>query len=77
MTWNRRWTLSATSLAVIPTFFVLRQHALGLAPYLLLLAFPQQTWSRLNSDDVVFPRCFNYFPRSLEAWAEDVAVACP
>ncbi len=41
MIWNRKWTLFAASLAVIVAFFVLRehwQHALGLAPYLLLLA---------------------------------------
>ncbi|MEY9199451.1 hypothetical protein ABIA16_004630 [Sinorhizobium fredii] len=43
MIWNRKWTLFAASLAVIVAFFVLRehwQHALGLAPYLLLLACP-------------------------------------
>ncbi|MCA1408979.1 DUF2933 domain-containing protein [Ensifer sp. IC3342] len=43
MTLDRRWTLFAASLAVIAAFFVLRehwQHALGLAPYLLLLACP-------------------------------------
>ncbi|MFC0808896.1 DUF2933 domain-containing protein [Ensifer sp. P24N7] len=43
MTWDRKWTLFAASLAVIAAFFVLRehwQHALGLAPYLLLLACP-------------------------------------
>ncbi|WP_042777928.1 DUF2933 domain-containing protein [Sinorhizobium fredii] len=37
------WTLFAASLAVIAAFFVFRehcQHALGLAPYLLLLACP-------------------------------------
>lgn len=43
MTLDRRWMLFAASLAVIAAFFVLRehwQHALGLAPYLLLLACP-------------------------------------
>ncbi|AFL52508.1 hypothetical protein ABIE78_001611 [Sinorhizobium fredii] len=43
MKWERKWTLFAASLAVIAAFFVLRehwQHALGLAPYLLLLACP-------------------------------------
>lgn len=40
---DRKWTLFAASLAVIFAFFILRehwQHALGLAPYLLLLACP-------------------------------------
>ncbi|NRP75676.1 hypothetical protein ILFOPFJJ_06599 [Ensifer psoraleae] len=40
---DRKWTLFAASLAVIVAFFILRehwQHALGLAPYLLLLACP-------------------------------------
>lgn len=43
MNWDRRWTLFAASLAVIVAFFVLRehwQHALGLTPYLVLLACP-------------------------------------
>ncbi|CAN7491495.1 DUF2933 domain-containing protein [Pararhizobium sp. LjRoot238] len=43
MKWERKWTLLAASLGVIVTFFVLREHwahALGLAPYLLLLACP-------------------------------------
>ncbi|WOS65392.1 DUF2933 domain-containing protein [Sinorhizobium fredii] len=43
MTWDRKWTLFAASFAVIAAFFILRehwQHALGLAPYLLLLACP-------------------------------------
>ncbi|MCG5485520.1 MAG: DUF2933 domain-containing protein [Sinorhizobium meliloti] len=43
MIWDRKWTLFAASLAVIFAFFILRehwQHALGLAPYLLLLACP-------------------------------------
>lgn len=40
---SRVWFLMATSLAVIIVFFILREHwpnALGLAPYLLLLACP-------------------------------------
>ncbi|WP_018237638.1 DUF2933 domain-containing protein [Ensifer sp. BR816] len=43
MTWDRKWTLFVASLAVIAAFFILRehwQHALGLTPYLLLLACP-------------------------------------
>lgn len=43
MTWDRRWTLFAASLAVIAAFFVLRehwQHVLGLTPCLVLLACP-------------------------------------
>ncbi|THK39178.1 DUF2933 domain-containing protein [Ensifer sp. MPMI2T] len=43
MRWERKWTLLAASLGVIAVFFVLREHwahALGLAPYLLLLACP-------------------------------------
>lgn len=43
MTSSRTWLLIAASLAVIAIFFVLREHwahALGLAPYLLLLACP-------------------------------------
>ncbi|CAH0343549.1 MULTISPECIES: DUF2933 domain-containing protein [Rhizobium/Agrobacterium group] len=43
MKWDRRWTLIAASLGVIVAFFVLREHwahALGLAPYIILLACP-------------------------------------
>jgi len=43
MTSSRVWLLMATSFAVIVVFFILREHwahALGLAPYLLLLACP-------------------------------------
>ncbi|MET4686237.1 DUF2933 domain-containing protein [Sinorhizobium fredii] len=43
MKWERKWTLLAVSFGVIAAFFVLREHwahALGLAPYLLLLACP-------------------------------------
>ncbi|MBW0367229.1 DUF2933 domain-containing protein [Ensifer adhaerens] len=43
MTWDRRWTLFAASLAVIAAFFFLRehwQHVLGFTPYLILLACP-------------------------------------
>ncbi len=43
MKWDRKWTLIATSLGVILAFFLLREHwahALGLAPYILLLACP-------------------------------------
>ncbi|MBB4187008.1 DUF2933 domain-containing protein [Sinorhizobium terangae] len=43
MRWERKWTFLAASLGVIAAFFVLREHwahALGLAPYLLLLACP-------------------------------------
>jgi hypothetical protein len=43
MKWERKWTLLVASVAVIAVFFVLREHwahALGLAPYLLLLACP-------------------------------------
>ncbi len=43
MNWSRTWLLMAASLAVIVVFFVLREHwahALGLAPYLILLACP-------------------------------------
>lgn len=38
-----RWTIAALMLAAIAGFYVLREHwahALGLAPYLLLLACP-------------------------------------
>ena len=40
---SRAWLLMAASLTVIVVFFILREHwahALGLAPYLLLLACP-------------------------------------
>jgi hypothetical protein len=40
---SRTWLLMAASLVVIVAFFILREHwahALGLAPYLLLLACP-------------------------------------
>jgi len=40
---SRTWLLMAASLAVIAAFFVLREHwahALGLLPYILLLACP-------------------------------------
>jgi len=40
---DRKWVLLVASLGVVVTFFVLREHwahALGLAPYLLLLACP-------------------------------------
>ncbi|WP_037084662.1 DUF2933 domain-containing protein [Neorhizobium vignae] len=40
---SRTWLLMAASLIVIVAFFFLREHwahALGLAPYLLLLACP-------------------------------------
>lgn len=40
---KKRWLLFAVSLAIVATFFILREHwahALGLAPYLLLLACP-------------------------------------
>jgi len=43
MKWERKWALLAASLGVVVAFFVLREHwshALGLAPYLLLLACP-------------------------------------
>ena len=43
MKWERKWMLLAASLGVVVAFFVLREHwshALGLAPYLLLLACP-------------------------------------
>lgn len=42
-TWNRPAVLALASAAVIALFFVLREHwghALGLLPYLLLLACP-------------------------------------
>ncbi|OWV96846.1 DUF2933 domain-containing protein [Rhizobium sp. R693] len=40
---SRAWTLMAVSLGIIVLFFVLREHwahALGIAPYILLLACP-------------------------------------
>lgn len=40
---SRTWLLMAASLVIIVAFFILREHwghALGLAPYLLLLACP-------------------------------------
>lgn len=40
---KRRWLLFGVSLAIVAAFFILREHwahALGLAPYLLLLACP-------------------------------------
>ncbi|WP_028748540.1 DUF2933 domain-containing protein [Rhizobium mesoamericanum] len=40
---SRTWILMAASLGIIAVFFVLREHwshALGVAPYLLLLACP-------------------------------------
>lgn len=40
---RNKWLLVAASFAVIAAFFVLREHwghALGLAPYLILLACP-------------------------------------
>jgi DUF2933 family protein len=40
---SRTWLLVGVSLALVAAFFVLREHwphALGLAPYLLLLACP-------------------------------------
>ncbi|MBZ9790969.1 DUF2933 domain-containing protein [Rhizobium sp. 3T7] len=43
MKWDRRWTLLVASFGVIVAFFFLREHwahALGLLPYLLLLACP-------------------------------------
>lgn len=43
MTSSRAWLLMAASLTVIVVFFILREHwahALGFAPYLLLLACP-------------------------------------
>ncbi len=43
MTASRSWLLLGASLALVVAFFVLREHwahALGLAPYLLLLACP-------------------------------------
>ncbi|MBP2561328.1 hypothetical protein J2T08_002244 [Neorhizobium galegae] len=43
MSSSRAWLLTAASLIVIVVFFILREHwahALGLAPYLLLLACP-------------------------------------
>ncbi len=43
MSTSRTWLLVGASLAVIVIFLVLREHwahALGLAPYLLLLAYP-------------------------------------
>lgn len=43
MTGTRTWLLIAASVVVIAIFFILREHwahALGLSPYLLLLACP-------------------------------------
>lgn len=43
MRWERKWTLATVSFGMIAAFFVLREHwahALGLAPYVLLLACP-------------------------------------
>ena len=43
MNLGRKWTLLMVSLAIVAGFFVLREHwahALGLAPYALLLACP-------------------------------------
>jgi hypothetical protein len=43
MPWDRKWAYFAASSAVIAVFFALREHwthALGLLPYLLLLACP-------------------------------------
>lgn len=40
---NKKWLLLAVSLGLVVAFFLLREHwahALGLAPYLLLLACP-------------------------------------
>ncbi|MBB3545141.1 MULTISPECIES: DUF2933 domain-containing protein [unclassified Rhizobium] len=40
---SRTWILMAASLGIIVVFFMLREHwphALGIAPYLLLLACP-------------------------------------
>ncbi|WP_105436125.1 DUF2933 domain-containing protein [Neorhizobium tomejilense] len=40
---TRTWALIAASVAVIAIFFILREHwahALGLSPYLMLLACP-------------------------------------
>lgn len=43
MPWDRKWTYFAASLAIIAVFFALREHwahALGLVPYVILLACP-------------------------------------
>ena len=43
MNLDRKWLLLGLSLALVGAFFVLREHwahALGIAPYLLLLACP-------------------------------------
>lgn len=43
MNLSRTWLLMAASLIIVIAFFILREHwahALGLAPYLLLLACP-------------------------------------
>lgn len=43
MNWSRTSLLMTASLAIIVVFFILREHwahALGLGPYLLLLACP-------------------------------------
>lgn len=40
---SRTWLLMAASLVIVVAFFILREHwghALGLAPYLLLLVCP-------------------------------------
>ncbi|MGV1788575.1 MULTISPECIES: DUF2933 domain-containing protein [Agrobacterium] len=43
MNLSRTWLLMAASLIIVVAFFRIREHwahALGLAPYLLLLAYP-------------------------------------
>ncbi len=43
MAWSRTWTLMGASLVAVVLFFVLWEHwghALGLLPYLVLLACP-------------------------------------
>jgi hypothetical protein len=43
MTVRKTWVLFAVSLAIVAVFYVLREHwahAIGVAPYLLLLACP-------------------------------------